>query len=150
MKRSNTSRVREAQRAARSAEVLPAHVVESQTRKGSDWEDFTYTHRDKDMIDPRPLARKIKAVVSNPETPWLLVLEIRLAVQLMLYAAGMTYAELVPLHVQFLAASQFVSDYSGGVTFWQPGITDRALAIIRAARLAGDAADAALAGRGRP
>ncbi len=125
--------------ANRDSRFCPAHVIEAQPRKGSDWEDFKYTHHDKDMIDPRPTAREIKRLISDPETPWLTVLDIRQGVELMMYAAGRTPVRLIPLHVQYLAAMQYVSDYYGGLLFTSFDAVDRVGAVIRAALIVRDA-----------
>lgn len=125
-------------RATYDARFAP-HLIETQKRKGSPWESFTYTHRDDDMIDPRPHARQIKRFVSNPAAPWTVVFDIRQGVQLMMLAAGAAYAELVPLHVQYLAAMQYVSDFYGAQLC---GVFDgnmRAMCIIRASHIVRDA-----------
>jgi hypothetical protein len=126
-------------RAAYDARFVPFHIIEGQQQKGSQWEGFRYIHHDKDMVNPRPTAREIKQFISNPEAPWTYVLEIRQGVQLMMFAAGNRYYYLIPLHVQYLAAMQQVSDYYGAKLRGDFDATDRTLAIIRASHIVRDA-----------
>ena len=110
-------------------------------KRMAEWDEFRYIVRQKDTIDGRKDARRIKAALKMRDVPRIHSLEIETGVSMMMLCAGKQTSPAVPLDVQYLAAHQYVQDYHAGMTFCTRAEVDRVLAVCRAAMVVGAALD---------
>jgi len=110
-------------------------------KRMAEWDEFRYIVRQKDTIDGRKDARRIKAALTMRDVPRIHSLEIETGVSMMMLCAGKQTSPAVPLDVQYLAAHQYVQDYHAGLTFCTHAEVDRVLAVSRAAMMVRAALD---------